>query len=226
MAKRTGCERALRCLKASLRLQHLETGEFPHLAYAFLRFCVRTSLTTLVQDGANTPAAAQRRAVRLPHDPRPMRLTRYTDNALRCLLYLAALPSRTATVSEVAARMAMSPDHLLKVIQRLVSLGYVRTIRGRNGGVQLAKDPYAITIGEVVRATEPTLAIVPCFDSCGTACPLNGSCELAGAFEESLRAFFAVLEHRTVAELAAGSKGGLARSLETLTRADATKATR
>lgn len=134
-----------------------------------------------------------------------MRLTRFTDNALRCLLYLAATPARVATVSEVAERMGMSADQLLKVIQRLVALGYVRTIRGRNGGVRLAKSAEAITIAEVVRATEPSLSLVPCFEACSTECPMSGSCALAAALEESLRAFFAVLQRRTVADLVAAS---------------------
>lgn len=132
-----------------------------------------------------------------------MRLTRFTDNALRCLLYLATTPSRTVTVGEVAERMGMSADQLLKVIQRLVALGYVRTIRGRNGGVTLAKDAAAISIAEVVRATEPGFAIVPCFEPCNTDCPLTGSCLLADVFAESLGAFFGVLERRTVADLVA-----------------------
>jgi Rrf2 family protein len=135
-----------------------------------------------------------------------MRLTRFTDNALRCLLYLAATPSSTATVGEVAARMGMSADHLLKVVQRLVALGYVRTIRGRNGGLKLAKRADAITIAEVVRATESSLALVPCFEVCSTQCPLIGSCALAGALAESLHAFFDVLQRRTVADLVASSR--------------------
>ncbi|MGH7694905.1 MAG: RrF2 family transcriptional regulator [Gemmatimonadaceae bacterium] len=135
-----------------------------------------------------------------------MRLTRFTDNALRCLMYLAANPSRTATVGEVARRMGTSPDQLLKVIQRLAALGYVRTTRGRNGGVRLGKSADAITVAEVVRATEPTLALVPCFERCNTECPLTGACELANALDESQRAFFAVLERRTLADFA-----GLAR---------------
>jgi Rrf2 family protein len=135
-----------------------------------------------------------------------MRLTRFTDNALRCLLYLATTPTRTATVGEVAKRMGMSADQLLKVIQRLVALGYVRTIRGRNGGVCLAKSAEAITVAEVVRAIEPSLALVPCFEPCNEECPLTGSCDLAGALDESLRAFFQVLQRRTVADIAAGSR--------------------
>ena len=135
-----------------------------------------------------------------------MRLTRFTDNALRCLLYLAAMPSHTATVSEVAERMGMSADQLLKVIQRLVALGYVRTIRGRHGGVTLARSAEAITVAEVVRATEPTLALMPCFEPGSTDCPLTGSCALAGALHESMRAFFGALQRRTVADLVAASR--------------------
>jgi Rrf2 family transcriptional regulator, nitric oxide-sensitive transcriptional repressor len=138
-----------------------------------------------------------------------MRLTRFTDNALRCLLYLAAIPSRTATVSEVAQRMGMSPDQVLKVIQRLVALGYVRTTRGRNGGVQLGKSADAITMAEVVRATEPTLALVPCFERCNTECPLTGVCGLADALDESQRAFFAVLERRTLADFVTPARWSL-----------------
>ncbi len=140
-----------------------------------------------------------------------MRLTRFTDNAFRCLLYLASKPSSTPTVSDVAQRMGMSADQLLKVIQRLAALGYVRTIRGRNGGVRLGKSADAITVAEVVRATEATLALVPCFEPCNIECPLTGACELAGALDESQRAFFAVLERRTLADLVTQTRWSPAR---------------
>lgn len=134
-----------------------------------------------------------------------MRLTHFTDNALRCLLYLARTPDRTATISEVASRMGMSADQLLKVTQRLVALGYVRTVRGRNGGLKLAKSAEAITIAEVVRETEPSLALATCFEPGNMECPLTGSCDLARALSESLRAFFDILERRTIADVAAHS---------------------
>lgn len=138
-----------------------------------------------------------------------MRLTRFTDNALRCLIYLAAAPTRTATVREVSTGMRMSGDHLLKVVRRLVQLGYVRTIRGRNGGLLLARPAATIRVAEVVQATEDNLALVPCFGPSASNCPLSGSCELAGCLHESLRAFFAVLERHTIGDLVTGERRAL-----------------
>lgn len=130
-----------------------------------------------------------------------MRLTRFTDNALRCLMYLAREPARAACVQEIATAMRMSPDHLLKVVKRMVQLGYVRTIRGRNGGVQLARSPAAISVGDVVRATEDNLALVPCFGGTPSDCPLSPQCALAGCLSEALTGFFAVLERYSIGDL-------------------------
>jgi Rrf2 family nitric oxide-sensitive transcriptional repressor len=130
-----------------------------------------------------------------------MRLTRFTDNALRCLMYLARTPDRVVTVGEVSQRMAMSEDHLLKVVRRLVELGYVRTIRGRRGGVRLAQPPSNIVIADVVRACEDNLAIVPCFAPGDSSCPLAPDCALAGALDRALGAFFTALSASTVADL-------------------------
>jgi Rrf2 family nitric oxide-sensitive transcriptional repressor len=130
-----------------------------------------------------------------------MRLTRFTDNALRCLLYLASEPERVATVHEIAKATGMSPDHLLKVIKRMLELGYVRTIRGRNGGVHLATAPSAIRVADVVRATEDNLALVPCFRVNGNNCPLGPSCALPGCLQEALGAFFAVLARYSIADV-------------------------
>ncbi|MEW5917979.1 MAG: Rrf2 family transcriptional regulator [Gemmatimonadota bacterium] len=144
-----------------------------------------------------------------------MRLTRFTDNALRCLLYLAEEPTRVSTVNEIATAMAMSPDHLLKVIKRLVELEYVRTIRGRNGGVQLATDAALITVAAVVRATEDNLEIVPCFDEdAAHPCPIAHRCGLAPVFGEALGAFFDVLGRYSIADLAKQVSDGGALELQ------------
>jgi Rrf2 family nitric oxide-sensitive transcriptional repressor len=130
-----------------------------------------------------------------------MRLTRFTDNALRCLTYLGLHESETATVTDVARRMSMSEDHLMKVVQRLASLGYVETIRGRNGGVRLVQDPAAIRIGTVVRQTEDNLNLVECFDAELNTCPIAASCQLARALDEALSAFLSVLDKYTLRDL-------------------------
>lgn len=130
-----------------------------------------------------------------------MRLTRFTDNALRCLLYLGLHPATTATVPEVARRMAMSEDHLVKVVQRLSALGYVQTIRGRHGGVRLAQLPAEICVGTVVRETEDNLNLVECFDAETNTCPIAPACELARALDEALTAFLTVLDAYTLQDL-------------------------
>lgn len=130
-----------------------------------------------------------------------MRLTRFTDNALRALLYLALEPDDTPTVGAVARKMGMSEDHLLKVVQRLSQLGYVKTIRGRNGGMRLAQSPESIVVGEVIRRTEDNMALVPCFDPTESICPVAPACGLAPALDEALKAFLAALDRYTVADL-------------------------
>ncbi len=130
-----------------------------------------------------------------------MRLTRFTDNALRCLLHLGGEPTRIATVHEIATAMGMSHDNLLKVIKRLVDLGWVRTIRGRHGGVQLAVQPHDIRVADVIRATEDNLALAPCFGALSDSCPVGPVCQLATCLHEALGAFFAVLAQYSIADL-------------------------
>lgn len=132
-----------------------------------------------------------------------MRLTRHTDYALRSLTYLALNEGEPARIADIARRMGMSEDHVAKVIARLASLGYVETIRGRIGGVRLAKDPSAIIVGDVVRATEDNLTLVECFDPLTNGCPIAPACVLAPALGAALDAFFAVLDGYTLADITA-----------------------
>ncbi|MBK6489795.1 MAG: Rrf2 family transcriptional regulator [Gemmatimonadetes bacterium] len=132
-----------------------------------------------------------------------MRLTRFTDNALRALVFLALRPEETPTVGAVARKMGMSEDHLLKVVQRLSRLGFVRTVRGRKGGMRLARAADTIVVGEVIRRTEDNLALVPCFEPAHDGCPIASACGLAPALDEALQAFLATLDRYTVADLIA-----------------------
>lgn len=133
-----------------------------------------------------------------------MRLTRHTDNALRALIYLGIqAEGPPARITDIARRMGMSEDHLAKVIARLAQLGYVETIRGREGGARLAKPAESINVGDVVRATEDNLTLVECFDPSTNQCPIAPACALAPALDEALSAFFAVLDRYTLADLVA-----------------------
>ncbi len=116
-------------------------------------------------------------------------------------MFLGHSDREISTVGEVARRMSMSEDHLLKVVKRLSQLGYVKTIRGRKGGLRLARSPEDINIAEVLRATEDNVAVVPCFDSSHEGCSISSVCQLAPAVELALAAFFATLQRYTLADL-------------------------
>ena len=130
-----------------------------------------------------------------------VRLTRFTDNALRTLTLLALHPDADVTVSEIARRMRMSEDHMFKVVHGLAAAGYVETKRGRTGGVRLARAPAAINIGAVVRDTEESFALVECFTPETNQCPIAPACVLAKTLDRALAAFLAVLDEITLAEL-------------------------
>jgi Rrf2 family nitric oxide-sensitive transcriptional repressor len=130
-----------------------------------------------------------------------VRLTVYTDYALRLLMYLAVKTDGLATISDVATSYGISKNHLMKVAHQLGQAGYVATVRGRSGGLTLGKPAGAIGLGEVVRLTEPDMDIVPCFHPENQDCPLRRSCRLRAALDRARSAFLAALDDYTLADL-------------------------
>ncbi len=134
-----------------------------------------------------------------------MRLTRYTDYALRTLIYVGLQEPQQSSIAAIARAYDISENHLTKVVHQLGRLGLIRTIRGRGGGLRLAQAPADIVIGAVVRATEEDLALVPCFGD--GACAITPSCRLRGVLGEALAAFLAVLDRTTLADLIEDGSG-------------------
>lgn len=130
-----------------------------------------------------------------------MRLTRHTDYALRVLMYLGLRGDRLSTIHEIATRYGISENHLTKVVHQLGRQGLVKTVRGRNGGLMLGRPAARINVGKVVRLTEPDFEIVECFDRETSQCVLRGACVLQTALSEAVRAFLAVLDGYTLADL-------------------------
>jgi Rrf2 family transcriptional regulator, nitric oxide-sensitive transcriptional repressor len=135
-----------------------------------------------------------------------MRLTTFSDYSLRVLIYLAASPGRLATIDQIAAAYGVSANHLMKVVHQLGRLGYVETVRGKGGGMRLARAPAQIVVGEVVRATEDSFGLVECFGEGESDCVIAGTCVLKSALTEALDAFLGVLDGYTLADLAAPSR--------------------
>jgi Rrf2 family nitric oxide-sensitive transcriptional repressor len=127
-----------------------------------------------------------------------MRLTRYTDYALRVLLYLGARPERLCAISEMSRAYGISQNHLMKVVHDLGKAGFIRSARGRLGGIRLARPPADIIIGSVVRHTEEDFDLADC-----GACIIAPACGLTGVLHEALAAFMAVLDSYTLEDMLA-----------------------
>lgn len=134
-----------------------------------------------------------------------MRLTRHSDYSLRVLMYLATFPDRRATAEQIASAYGMSQHHVVKVVQRLASFGFVETQRGRNGGIRLALSTDDISVGAVLRVTEEDFDLVECFRS-RTSCCITPVCRLSGALQDALDAYLEVLDGWTLSELVVNQK--------------------
>jgi Rrf2 family nitric oxide-sensitive transcriptional repressor len=129
-----------------------------------------------------------------------MRLTTLTDFSLRMLIHLAVKPEGRVTIAEVAKAYGISENHLMKVAHLLGQAGYVTTLRGRGGGLTLARPAAEITVGAVVRSMEPDMALVPCFAD--APCAILPACRLAHTLDAARQAFLGVLDATTIADLA------------------------
>ncbi|TZG24643.1 RrF2 family transcriptional regulator [Sphingomonas montanisoli] len=125
-----------------------------------------------------------------------MRLSTHTDYALRVLIHLAAKGDRLASIAEIARAFSISENHLMKVVHMLGRAGFVRTVRGRGGGIALARPPQEINIGAVVRHGEAGFDLADC-----PSCVIAPACGLNGALAQALGAFLAVLDGYSLADI-------------------------
>jgi Rrf2 family nitric oxide-sensitive transcriptional repressor len=130
-----------------------------------------------------------------------MQLTFYTDYSLRVLMYLAVNHQRLVNISEIADRFAISRNHLVKVIHNLARGSFIKSYRGKGGGIELAREPAQINIGKVVRYTEGPPRPVECFDVEKNDCIISGACGLAEVIDQACDSFFTTLDRYTLADL-------------------------
>ena len=135
-----------------------------------------------------------------------MRLNLSIDYALRTLLYLGVLGER-ATVHDIAQAYGISKHHLVRVAHNLVMLGYLDGTRGRLGGLELARMPHEINLGQVIREMQPTSVLVECFNAETNTCPIAPVCGLKGILARAEGAFYGVLGEYTLADLLHDSDG-------------------
>jgi Rrf2 family transcriptional regulator, nitric oxide-sensitive transcriptional repressor len=131
-----------------------------------------------------------------------MRLTVQTDFALRTLMFLGASEGHQ-TIEVIARHYGISKNHLMKVAQRLVAQGYVESVRGRGGGLALARPPEALNLGAIVRTFEDVGTFVECFDPATNQCVATLACGLKHILAGGVAAFMTHLDQYSVADLVA-----------------------
>ncbi|HJY05684.1 MAG TPA: Rrf2 family transcriptional regulator [Bryobacteraceae bacterium] len=129
-----------------------------------------------------------------------MRLTLNTDFSLRVLMHVGLCGDKLTKINDIAQSFGISKAHLMKVVNDLSQNGYLETVRGRNGGIRLMREPRHINIGQVVRDTENQLGVIGCLERRGY-CPIERACVLRSALQDATQAFLAVLDDHTLADL-------------------------
>ncbi len=133
-----------------------------------------------------------------------MKLTSFTDYALRLLMYVAVNDDRLVSIREVSEVFDISRNHLMKIVHELGKGGYLKTVRGKNGGFRLGMAAKDINLGRLVRYTEDDLNVVECFDESNPNCKIISQCMLAGVLQLALSSFFEVLDGHNLDDLIGG----------------------
>lgn len=130
-----------------------------------------------------------------------MRLTAFTDYCLRVLIYVGSKQEGLSTITEISESYSISRNHLMKVVYRLGQLGYLQTVRGKNGGLRLACQPEAIPLGRLIEQTEEDWTLVECFEPGNKNCRIGSACVLKDTFGEALAAFLSTMNRYPFADL-------------------------
>ncbi len=129
-----------------------------------------------------------------------MRLTTFSDYSMRVMMYLGLQHGQLSTIAEIAQAYAISENHLTKVVHQLAQRGYVETVRGKGGGLRLARDPNTVNLGAMIRDSEGEPSLLPCVDSQSDCC-IQPACKLMVILREAQTALFNVLDQYTLADL-------------------------
>ena len=134
-----------------------------------------------------------------------MQLTQFSDYALRTLIYIATKDD-VCTITEIAESYQISRHHLVKIVHKLGQLGYLNTIRGKNGGIELSQPPEKINLGELLKKTEPNFRLVECIDNPKGTCCIIPVCKLKKILEQAKESFIANLSEYSLADITTNKK--------------------
>lgn len=129
-----------------------------------------------------------------------MQLTNFTDYGLRTLMYVAARSENTVSVKEIAEHYGISRNHLVKIVHRLAQLGYIKTAKGKGGGIKIANNMEKLRLGDLIKELEPNMTIVECFDPENNTCRITDACQLKHYLFEATQNFISTMNKYTLAD--------------------------
>jgi Rrf2 family nitric oxide-sensitive transcriptional repressor len=129
-----------------------------------------------------------------------MKLTNFCDYSLRVLIFLGIKKERSS-IGEISKAYGLSRNHIVKVVHNLVKLGYIHSIQGKKGGIELAARPEEINLGEIIEQIEPDFDLVECFNDVRNACSISPSCRLKGFLLQAKKAFLSSLGKHSLADI-------------------------
>ncbi len=131
-----------------------------------------------------------------------MKLTQFTDFGLRILMYLTnENREEPVKIIEVAEQFNIPRNHLIKVVNKMAHLGWIKTTRGRYGGMQLAVDPQKLRIGEILRELEESYELIDCDIG---PCQLRSNCSVKMILSKAMNNFLNELDQYTLADVVIG----------------------
>ena len=135
-----------------------------------------------------------------------MKLTNFCDYSLRVLIYLGVKGNRSS-IGEISEAYGLSKNHIVKIVHNLVKLGYIRSIQGKGGGIELALKPEKINLGEIIEQLESEFDLVECFNDSKNTCSISPVCRLKDILYQAKRAFLISLKRYSLSDILKNKTG-------------------
>lgn len=126
-----------------------------------------------------------------------MHLTDHTDYSLRVLMYLNE-EKRLVTLNELAEKIGVSKNNLIKVSNQLSKLNFIDTTQGRSGGLLIREETGRRSLKEIIVKTEPSFYLAECFSDQTCDCLYRDRCSLKRSLADALHAFLGSLAQKTL----------------------------
>jgi Rrf2 family nitric oxide-sensitive transcriptional repressor len=129
-----------------------------------------------------------------------MTLSKFSDYSFRILIYLGNNQEKLITIEELSEILNLSTHHLKKIINKLANYGYIKSLKGRGGGIKLGMSPSEINLGKLLEITEDNLSVVECFSKNNT-CNITKVCKLKPIIKKALNSFVSEFYNYTLEDL-------------------------